>query len=217
MSKPVKSLKSQNRPALTAFIIYCLAVYIVFTTGTTEFWKSLIERFDALNSKDGMVAFIAPILCVVITGILSVSIKEALVFFRYKNALPGHRAFSKLAHKDKRFKAADIENKMGIIPEDPDEQNAEWFKLYKRYESDTSIIEAHKIFLLTRDLTAISFIFLILGTASFSLQQQVSSPAFRYFIYMLVHYLSIGLAARNYGNRFVTNVFAVYVTDHRKI
>jgi len=212
MVKKIKSLKSQNIGYLTIYVVYCIAVYVVFITGTLEFWNSLTETFAELNSKETLTAIIAPILAIILIGIFTADFKAKLVFLRSKNVLPGHRAFSQLGKKDSRFIITDLERLLGNLPVDPIKQNALWYKLFKKCEHESSVADAHRIFLLTRDLTAISFLFLCLGTLSIIIQHSNILTTLWYAIYMLVHFLVIGLTARHYGNRFVCNVLASSIT-----
>lgn len=215
MSKKEKSLKSQNLPKITIYVIYCIAVYVVFTTGTSDFWESLIERFDVLNLSEGMVAIVAPIFSIILIGIFSADFKARLVYLRWNYALPGHRAFSHLAQSDPRIDISELEHKLGNLPINPKKQNSIWYKLLKKQEHITSVKDSHKVFLLTRDLTAISFIFSLVGTLAFMFQNQATGKIIGYLVFMLLHYILISISARHYGNRFVCNVLAAEVSNQQ--
>src|SRR5690606_15254291 len=48
-------------------------------------------------------ASLAPVIVLLLTSILPTELKEALVFWRVRDVLPGHRAFSVYAQKDPRI------------------------------------------------------------------------------------------------------------------
>ena len=77
--------------------------------------------------------------------------------FRWRNALPGHRAFSRLVKKDSRIDEEKPKLKLGELPEEPKSQNSLWYSLYKKCSDAITVSEAHKTFLLARDLATVSF------------------------------------------------------------
>jgi hypothetical protein len=112
-------------------------------------------------------------------------------------------------HKDHRINPQLLENNWGTLPTDPAEQNRLWYRMYKTVEKDVRVHEAHRDWLFSRDLTGYAVIFLavfipaaIIGTASW--------PATLLYIGLLIiQYLSLMIAARTYGQRFVCNVLAL--------
>ena len=106
------------------------------------------------------------------SGIVPADTKAQLVFWRIKFALPGHRAFSKYLKNDNR-----ISNRinMDIFPTDPHEQNSKWYSIYKKHQNAPSVSEAHRNFLLARDICSISFICLIIGTIAILLSTCISN------------------------------------------
>jgi hypothetical protein len=83
-----------------------------------------------------------------------------------------------------------------------------WYRLYKKHIGNVVVTEAHRVYLLTRDMTALSAIFLIL----FSLGVGSDSVNWRtgclYATILIAQYFIIATSARNYGIRFVLNVLA---------
>jgi hypothetical protein len=148
------------------------------------------------------------ILTIVTSGLISPGLKARLVFLRNKNALPGCRAFSEYIDKDPRIDPKIIVNNNGILPTLPEEQNRLWYRMSKKHGDDRSVIEAHKHFLLTRDLCSIHLLFLFfLGLLSyFSMTNKT-----HWLIYstsLVISLVALIVAAQNYGIRFVTNVLA---------
>ena len=103
--------------------------------------------------------------------------------------------------------------KMGSLPQDPKEQNTKWYSLYKRYSESVTVKEAHRSFLLARDLCSVSFLFAVFGPWGLLLFQHTGKWALLYFVVMVLQYFVLALVAQNYGNRFVCNVIAEYASD----
>jgi hypothetical protein len=156
---------------------------------------------------------IMPLLVIILSGIISSGFKAVVVFWRIKNALPGHRAFTKLAPGDVRIDMNVLKKKLNTLPVEPKKQNTLWFKLYKEYENAITVRHAHKNFLLTRDLATIALIFTVGGSIGLSFGHVHYVTILKYFGIMLLHYISLTIVAQNHGNRFVCNVLAKFVTD----
>ncbi len=206
-------LKRKNALVVFVFIIWCLAIYVAFLSSPSGFWDKLMSTFQQYRAKEGIIVALSPILVLILTGLISSGNKARLVYWRLRNALPGHRVFSKLVKRDPRIDMQNLLSKMGSLPQDPKEQSTKWYSLYKRYSESVTIKEAHRSFLLARDLCSVSFLFTVFGPWGFLLFQHTGKWALLYFIVMFLHYLVFALVAQNNGNRFICNVIAEYMSD----
>jgi len=206
-------LKRRNAPVVFIFIVWCLAIYITFLSSPSGFWEKLISTFQECRAKDGIIIVLSPILALILTGLISSGNKARLVYWRLKNALPGHRVFSKLANKDPRIDIHNLLKKMGSLPQDPKKQNTTWYSLYKRYSKSVTVKEAHRGFLLARDLCSVSFLFTAFGPWGLLFFQHTVKWALIYFVVMILHYFVFALVAQNHGTRFVCNVIAEFTSD----
>ncbi|MGH8057375.1 MAG: hypothetical protein ACREOH_09095, partial [Candidatus Entotheonellia bacterium] len=140
---------------------------------------------------------------------LSSHIKAVLVFWRLCHPLPGCRAFSRYLNSDPRISPGVLETRFGQFPREPAQQNSLWYRIYRRNENHPAIRDAHGCYLLTRDLTSLSAIFLvILGPAVIYLLDD-TNRALTYLIMLVILYGFTSQAARTYGKRFVTSVLAI--------
>lgn len=135
-------------------------------------------------------------------------LKHRLVFWRWRNVLPGHRAFSVHAHQDPRFDVAILKKKIGKFPVEPREQNARWYKLYKEVQDESSVVDAHRSFLLFRDLAAMSVLLAALTGVTFIGVGLGWHRATFATIMLLGQYLLAVIASRISAHRFVRNVLA---------
>lgn len=49
-----------------------------------------------------------------------------------------------------------LKKNVGELPNEPAEQNKKWFKLYTLVSDKRAVVEAHKLYLMYRDMAAMS-------------------------------------------------------------
>lgn len=162
-----------------------------------------------------LVAGIAPVVVLLLTSLLSADNKAVIVFWRQKEALPGHRAFSVYATRDPRINVDALRKNIGTFPDDPREQNSLWFKLYKKVESEVTVAQAHRYYLLFRDLAAMSLLLTPIATLTLYLSGATSTTVWTAFALLSTQYAATALAGKNNGVRFVTNVLTLHSVKRR--
>jgi hypothetical protein len=201
-------LKSRNAGYLWSFVGVNLALFLaVFIT--KGFSSSSIEHlWKGLTKKDSIIATCIPLLTVVLSGVLRDEVKARLVFWRWRNPLPGCRVFTELVSSDPRIDVSALRKQYGEFPCEPKEQNTLWYRLYKKHIGNVVVTEAHRVYLLTRDMTTLSAIFLILFSIGVGLDSVNWRTGCLYTTILIAQYFIIATSARNYGIRFVLNVLA---------
>lgn len=207
---PSKYLKKNNLPTLTIYLVWNIAIFLVICNGTSDFWTNIKQRISELKARDSLFCFLTPLILTVACGVLPASWKAMLVFWRYRNALPGSRVFSELAERDPRIDMERIRAKLGTFPSSPNEENAVWYRWYKAMQERVIVQEAHKQFLLNRDLTGISFLFLVFGTLGLVPSGASALSVGVYAAITIFQFVIFSIVARNHGNRFVCNVLVEY-------
>src|SRR6266487_2852396 len=117
-----QTLKDQNRLQLWTMIaanavaFYCVAQWDSISTSGIE---SLFKHAANLLPVGFTI-----ILTTVANALISSDSKARLVFFRWKHALPGHRAFSKYAQSDPRVDMTRVRRALGNkMPGDAEQEN----------------------------------------------------------------------------------------------
>jgi len=199
-----KDLKAQNTKSIWAVVVLdavILAPMLGLQTGTFGL-ATLLKR--------GPIAAAAPVLLLLLTLLLTSEAKARLVFWRFRNAMPGHRAFSVYALRDSRIKLDTLRRKLGALPTDPREQNSVWYGLYRKVQDDVAVRQAHRHYLLFRDLVALSIV-LVPAAAVIAVLNRVPVAAGASATgLLLLQYVLCAVAARYSGVRVVTNVLAIY-------
>jgi hypothetical protein len=151
-----------------------------------------------------------PAVVLLLTGLMSHEMKAKLVYWKLSNPLPGSAAFTTHALADARIDMKALAKNVGALPSDPREQNAKWYKLYRQVGDDPAVADAHKLYLMYRDMAVMSSLLTPLVPAA--LWYAGAAPASRWMAVGLfaLQYLVCAVSARHSGTRFVCNVLALH-------
>ncbi len=206
------TLKKKNRKILVGYIILNIILFSLLSNNFFIDTSSLVEMLSNPVNPSLISALLLFALSIVLEGFISSNMKAVTIFNRFKYPLPGCRIFSEIAKKDLRIDSQKLHLQYNdSLPEKPNEQNSEWYRLFQLYKYDAIIIESHKAFLLTRDLFAISILLFLISTV-FHLIIGTSGVNIIYSIciYLLL-IIIFKISAYNYGNRFAANVLVVHL------
>jgi hypothetical protein len=202
------SFKFARLPWLVSLVAFDIVVILTFVFPDLIGSASVTQ----LTAARAAVALVLPVAVLLLTGLLSHGIKASLVYWKIADALPAHEAFSKHGPRDVRIDLGALKKNIGNFPAIPAEQNRVWFKLYKAVETHPAIVEAQKMYLLYRDMAAISFLLLILVPVGLYLNGAAVFALWAVAGIFGLQYLIAAVAARHSGIRFVTNVLAIHST-----
>jgi hypothetical protein len=209
--KKTVALKDRNRwPLLFALVGNIAIFYVVSKTNklTLDGVPELIEGWRTWIPAGFTFLFTS-----VSNELLSSDVKARLVFWHWKNPLPGSRAFTRYAKCDPRVDLRRLKDRFGPLPTNPNDQNTLWFRLYKSVEHHDAVTQAHRNYLFTRDYaTAALFLWVTLGVAGLWTIASLRISLL-YFGLLALQYLVVRIAAENRGIRFVTNVLAIKASE----
>lgn len=201
-------LKKRNRFWIFSYLIASAFIFWCVFRNVYSFTE-VQDWFDAVKSFGSIGAILAPMVTVLLNGLITPHWKAIFVYWRLRDPLPGSYAFTKISETDPRIDTGSLRSRIGEIPESPAEQNSLWYKIYLKHQNKVQVLEAHRSWLLLRDLTSASVlmfpvfgIFSMLGVAPIAVK-------IAYLGFLLGIFVVLARAAENYGNRFVANVLAV--------
>ena len=151
-----------------------------------------------------------PVVVLLIVNVLPHNVKAMLVYWKPLGVLPGCEAFSKHGPRDPRIDMAALKKNLGALPTEATEQNSKWYKLYKQVSNETEVQEAHKLFLMYRDMAALTLPLVVLVPLSLNMAGVVNSTLALAVGLFVIQYLLTALSARWSGIRFVCNVMAIH-------
>ena len=203
-----KTLKSRNLAWLVATLVLDVLVLLViaFNTAIDELTLTKVAVIRASLTT------LLPIPALILSSLISSDHKAILVFWRHQHPLPGARAFSVHAPADPRIDLDKLKKNVGEFPSAEREQNSKWYGLYKQVDSDPSVVDSHKNYLLFRDIAAMSLLLvpvlpLVMYLGGVDSTRMMASAA-----WFLGQYLIAAFAGRTTGIRFVQNVLAVHAS-----
>jgi len=197
------SLKDINRPALVLVLVANVLLYYVAFS-----WFDLIQFSELVANYE---SYLPGAFLVLVAGILNSQLdhktKARLVFWRWNHPLPGCYAFTDIMNTDDRINPTILRTIYDPLPIDPVEQNQLWFKWYRELQNETSINQAHREYLFTRDWTGLVVLLgIVMIPLAFLQMEQMQASTF--LAIMIVQYIVVRWSARNHGRRFVASVLA---------
>jgi len=202
-----KTLKNLNRKWLISYLIIGIIIFALFNSLIELKFKDVNELYKTLISPKGIFSILSYPLIIILEGFISSNIKAIFVFWRFKNPLPGCRAFTDIGQKDPRI---DV-NKMNLIFKngffnDPIKQNNLWYSLFRKHDDNNVIKESHRSFLLTRDLTTITILFIPLSLFLHTILKTEITMMMINVSILATMYIILAIVSQNYGKRLVANV-----------
>jgi len=201
-------LKKDNNHAI--FLI--LAAAILISAGFQIGFSELPEISEALIAGTASAVFSAVL--VMLTNLLPHDIKHKLVFTRPFNEMPAGR-IHKLTIKDPRIDSVLASSRWPDVFDseiEPGLRNSRWYQqIYKSVKDKPEVLQAHRSFLLYRDVfSGMVMLLLIAAVWQWLGDPTLIGPLTPEVFYTLGGFTLLSqLAARFSGNRFVVNAVAV--------
>lgn len=166
------------------------------------------KEIDAVNVTGVLTTLLAPPVLFLLNAIVPQSVKHVLVFWRLRDVLPSHRAFSVHAGRDPRVSVSKLMHRVREIPYEPRDQQDTWFGFYQRHKADAAVLDAQRPFLIFRDLASLSFSLaliapLLLCAYGFGVASWSALAIFG------GQYVLAAIASRQAGERLVCTVLSI--------
>lgn len=201
------TLHTRNIPLITAFVVLNYIAFAYVNDLPWQFLRDVEISNDALVFQNPLIAIGIHLSILILCFVIPVDIKNVIIFWRFKNSLPGCRVFTELICKDHRIDIKELETRYGKLPTDPREQNALWYRIYKDKQNEKIILSSHGKWLLFRECAIIALIFmLLLSPVSFFITVDKSSAI--YLVSLIAQYFILRQATVNAAERFACNVLA---------
>ena len=183
-------------PVITAYA----GVATLLGASMTADLQSLLQRFG--------IAGISGLVVLVVQDLLPRGAKEVLIFWRWRDRLPGCRAFSHYAKQDARIDQSALTS---LLPDGlmtPTEQNVLWYGWLKSLEKDPAISDNHHRVLALRDSSITIFFLVLISPLMILAPGQTWNSAGILTAMCAAVYLVTRFAAYNSAVRLVGNVIA---------
>jgi hypothetical protein len=204
-----RSLKALNMKWLVMLAGLDILIVLVFVA--PEFLKD--ASWSTVAVMRGLVTALLPVIVLLLTGMLSHETKAKLVYWKVTNPYPGCEAFTRHGPADARIDMVALKKNVGELPTDPAEQNKKWFKLYKLAGDDRAVIEAHKLYLMYRDMAAMSLPLVVLVPIGLYFVNTSLTTTWMTAALFAIQFIVCCRGAQNAGSRFVCNVLSIHSTN----
>jgi hypothetical protein len=201
----MNSLKDINVPLLWAALVLDAALL----WGVLAPQSGAPADLELLKTATGRfgVAALVPVVVMLLNSLVPPETKSVWIFWRLREVLPGHRAFSEYASRDPRVSIQALTLKLGVLPQAAAEQNRLWYQLYKKAENQPAIAAAHRQYLLFRDLASLSLLLALVTSVPLIFIHSLEAGVWVVTILGLQYVASV-IAARNHSIALITNVLA---------
>jgi hypothetical protein len=204
------ALKKRVRWFTGPFVVLGVLALVWLNLGLPFDLATLARLPWSTRAWSGLVILLGPFAAAT-DSLLSSEGKARIVYLRWRSPMPGSRAFAhRNLESDQRINRARLLAALGSkFPRSPSEQNAAWYGFYERVRKDVRVELTHYEYLLFRDLTWLSLLFLTVAVLSLAF-----NPHARGALPILVGVPGASLllfrtAAANRGRRFVNTVLAI--------
>jgi len=210
-------IKDNNRKRLIFYIICHIVLFTLFVAAINPTFESINDFLSKLKSPSGLFPLLSFPFAIVLEGLIHSNKKAVLIFWRFSDPLPGNRAFSSVAPNDHRINLGKLKRLFPEgLPEAPRDQNTAWYDLYRKYGDEARVYDAHKFFLLTRDLASLTIVLIPFCIVAHLFWHSSLSVLGYHVLVMIVLALIICISSQNYGKRFVANVLVEATLNSEK-
>lgn len=209
--KSSTSLKDLNFKWLWLLVGFDVAAVALIIEPGLLHSKTSWEDLAQVRNLGGLVL---PIVTLLISNLFSQTTRARLVFWRWANPLPGSMAFTRFVNEDTRIDKAALLKRLGSFPTDPREQNATWYGIYRAHKDEAPVLDAHKLFLMYRDMASLSIVLLALfGIALWYAGVSRDTVLIGQAVFA-AQYIATMIGARHAGSRLVCTVLAIESHEH---
>ncbi len=206
-------IKPQNLPKLALFFVLNVSAFFILASEESFNVSMWVFIKDVAQSEKGAIFLIASLAIIVLDGVVPSGLKDILIYWRWPYPLPACRIFSKISKKKSHaINIGVLKRKYANpFPKPPEEQNKLWLDIYEKYQDHPSVSQINRVYLLTREMTSLSFLFLILFAPAMFLHKMDKPDTLLQWIYpavLAVQFFLIAISSRNYGNGLVSIVLA---------
>lgn len=206
-----KSLKEKNAWLIhTALVLHALAfVWAATDPGAILGRDALsVERIQSALAPGALSLGIIAIAGLVLLGLVPPGLRDKLIHWRWRDPLPGCRAFSEIGPGDSRVEMALLRGSFGPLPSLPAEQNRLFYSIYRAHQNESGVCDAHRSYLAARDISVMNLILFVALPPVAVWATGDPARALKYAGALLAAYGLTCIAAQVYAKRFVQNVLA---------
>jgi hypothetical protein len=201
-----RSLKDSYRMQLFAALAANLALYYALVKGLS------FSEFKMENATAYLTALLPGGLAVALCGILNSQLtylqKARIVFLRWRDPLPGCRAFSHYVAQDPRIDMKAVRAKWSPLPKGAQQQNALWYRIYQQEQGTQAVDHLNRHWLFARDYASMC-VLIMAALGALGIYQMPSALSWSAFSgVVFAQFFFARRSAVHYAERFIATVIA---------
>lgn len=201
-----RSLKDSYRLQLFAALAANLALYYALVKGLSI--SDLRVETATTHLTTLLPGGLAVALCGILNSQLTYLQKARIVFLRWRDPLPGCRAFSHYIVRDPRIDMKAVRAKWSPLPKGAPQQNALWYRIYQQERGTEAVDHLNRNWLFARDYASMCVLLLIALGALGIYQMPNALSWLVFFGIVFAQFLLTRRSAVHYAERFITTVVA---------
>ncbi|MXO60916.1 hypothetical protein GRI89_15340 [Altererythrobacter salegens] len=207
-----RSLKEQNAWLIRAAMVGHFLAFVWVTTEPIGLLSAdratLTNQLEAFAAPGTAALGLIVIASLLLLGFIPPIWRDRIMHWRWKDPLPGSRAFSKIGPAAANVDMRKLRTEHGAFPRAGDKQNALFYSIYRSHREDVGVLDAHGRYLAARDIGTITALLSVTlpWLAWWATEELVKSAI--YGASLLVIYALCVVASKNYSLRMVQNVLA---------
>jgi hypothetical protein len=208
-----KTLKEQNAGLIRAAMIGHILAFAWIAGEPLRLLKmdgpALASHLETLAAPGTAALGLIVIASLILLGLINPNWRDRLVHWRWKDPLPGCRAFTRIGPASGHVDMARLEEAFGSLPTKDAEQNRLFYRIYRDHRDDVGVLDAHGRYLAARDIgTITAMVMLVLPWLAWWASGN-GLRALAYGLALVAVYGCCALAAQNYALRMVQHVLAL--------
>lgn len=208
-----KSLKEQNAWLIRAAMIAHATAFAWIALEPAKLMRlspvRLAARLGVMAAPGSASLGLIVIASLVLLGLVPPNWRDRLIHLRWHHPLPGSRAFTVVGPTSSHVDMAALTAKLGVLPNDPGEQNRLFYRIYKPLRDDIGVCDPHRRYLAARDIGTITALLILpLPPLAFAVNHNLGRSG-AYGACLLAAYVLCAVSAKNYGWRMVQHVLAL--------
>lgn len=208
-----KSLKEQNAWLIRAAMIAHIVAFAWIAAEPLKLLsldaRSIAQKLETLALPGSASLGVVVIASLLLLGIVPPEWRDRLVHMRWRNPLPGCRAFRQIGPASSHVDMQALTARLGQLPEDAAEQNKLFYKIYLPVRDEIGVCDAHRRYLAARDIATITALLVIPLPILAYVATDNFHRSFTYALLLLAIFGLCAVAAKNYSLRMVQHVLAL--------
>lgn len=208
-----KSLKEQNAGLIRAAMIGHVVAFAWIAAEPLHLLsmdgRMLVARLEEAAAPGTAALGLIVVASLLLLGLIKPDWRDRIMHWRWRDPLPGSRAFTSVGPQSSHVDMAVLETKYGPLPLAGREQNQLFYRIYRAFRDDVAVLDAHGRYLAARDIGTITALVMIPLPWLAWWASGNGMRALAYGGVLLVVYVLCVVAAKNYSWRMVQHVLAL--------